>query len=42
MEETKEYTWEKRYRALVEVLEEEFSPWTVAKLLGKMNQRIEG
>ncbi len=41
MEETKEYIWEKRYRALVDVLTEEFSPQTVAGILGKMNRRIE-
>jgi len=40
MEETKEYTWEKRYRALIDVLTEEFSPQTVVGILDKMNRRI--
>ncbi len=41
MEETEGYTWEKRYRSLIDVLTEEFSPSTVAEILGKMNRRLE-
>ncbi len=40
MGETEGYAWEKRYRALVDVLTEEFPPQTVTRILGKMNRRI--
>ena len=41
MEETEEYTWEKRYRALVDVLTCEFPPQRVATILSKMKWRLE-